>query len=193
MTKKGEVTLSRIIILTFTLLIMPAGIICAAEKLTESSDYHDKDFRKCCITDYSDMVDGGDIQWVWVNPSESLANYKIKLGSVENKSQIRSKSMVASVKGIFSDTFADLDVKGAKGTLTAEICIYEAENFSTAKAWIPFVGGHKMQAGLGVEMILRNDSSKPVAKFRHSAREGVQIEAAAQEVVGDLTRYISGH
>jgi hypothetical protein len=192
-TTGKRVAFTWIIILTLTLLSMPAGIACAADKLTESNDYSDKDFRKCSITDYSDMVDGGDVQWVWVDPSETLSKYIIKLGTVENKSQIRSKSMVESVKGIFRDTFADMDVKGAKGTLTAALCIYEAENFSAGKAWIPFVGGHQMQAGLGVEMVLRKGGNKIVAKFRHSAREGAQIEAATQEVVGDLTKYLSAH
>jgi hypothetical protein len=50
-----------------------------------------------------------------------------------------------------------------------------------------------MQAGLGVEMVLRDGKSRTVAKFRHSAREGAQIEAAAQEVAGDLVKYISKH
>ncbi len=55
-----------------------------------------------------------------------------------------------------------------------------------------FVGGHQMQAGIGTEWVLR-DGKRTAAKFRHDAREGVQIEAAAQEVVGDLMKYIGDH
>jgi hypothetical protein len=174
-------------------LLASATVVSAAEKLVDSSDYSDKDFKKCCISDYSDMVDGGDIQWVWTDPSIKLSQYELKVGKVENKSKVRSKSLVESVKSVFSDTFADRDTKGGSGTLTADICIYEAEHFSAGKAWIPFVGGHEMQAGLGVEMVLRDGNNKTVAKFRHSAREGAEIEAATEEVANDLTEYITAH
>lgn len=101
--------------------------------------------------------------------------------------------MLKTVKDVFRDTFADEEGSGEKGTLTADICVYEAENFSGGKAWIPFVGAHEMQAGLGVEMVLRDAKNRVVAKFRHSAREGAQIENAAQEVAGDLMKYIGNH
>jgi len=169
------------------LLCIPAAVFGSPKKLVDDSEYSDKDFRKCNIKDYSDMVDGDDIGWVWTDPAIKLDRYKIKEGKVENKSDMRSRSMVETVKNVFRDTFADMEGKGEKGTLTADICIYEAENFSGGKAWIPFVGGHQMQAGLGVEMVLRDSKSRIVAKFRHSAREGVQIENAAQEVASEST------
>ncbi len=174
-------------------LLAAATTVSAADKLVESSDFTDKDFKKCNITDYSNMVDGDDIQWVWTDPAAKLSRYKIKVNSVENKSEVRTKSLVRSVNEIFSETFADRDDTGESGTLTADICIYEAEHFSAGKAWIPFVGGHQMQAGMGVEMILRDGNNKTVAKFRHSAREGAEIDAATQEVANDLTAYIYNH
>lgn len=178
-------------VLAAALLLVAAP--ARAERLMDSSDYKDKDFRKCTISDYSDMVDGDDIQWVWTDPSVKLAGYRLKLGKVENKSKLRSKSLVESVRSVFSDTFDDMAPKSANGTLTAEVCIYEAEHFSAGKAWIPFVGGHQMQAGLGVEMVLRDGKNRTVAKFRHSAREGAEIEAATHEVVGDLMKYLEEH
>jgi len=163
------------------------------KKLVDDSEYKDKDFKKCNISDYSKMVDGDDIGWVWVDPSVKLAGYMMKVGKVENKSEIRSKSLVTTVKSTFSSYFGDMETKGGSGTLTADVCIYMAENFSAGKAWIPFAGGHEMQAGLGVEMVVRDGKNRTVAKFRHSAREGAQLEAAAQEVAGDLVKYISSH
>lgn len=165
----------------------------APKKLVNSSEYSDKDFRRCNIKEYADMVDGDDINWVWTDPAEKLSEYTIKEGNVENKSEMRSRSMLETVKTVFKDAFADMAGKGGKGTLTADICIYEAENFSSGKAWIPFVGGHQMQAGLGVEMVLRNGKNRIVGKFRHGAREGAQVENAAQEVAQDLIKYISNH
>lgn len=180
-------------ILIAALVLVPSVAFPSPKKLVDDSEYSDKEFRKCNILDYSNMVDGDDIRWVWTDPSVKLASYRIKEGNVENKSEMRSKSMLKTVKDVFSDTFADMEEKGEKGTLTADICIYEAENFSAGKAWIPFVGGHEMQAGLGVEMVLRDGKGKVVAKFRHSAREGAQVENAAQEVAGDLMKYIGDH
>jgi hypothetical protein len=182
-----------ITVLIAALLFIPTVAISSPKKLVNDSEYSDKDFRKCIIKDYSDMVDGDDIRWVWTDPAVKLAGYKIREGKVENKSDMHSKSMLRTVKDVFSDTFSDMEGKGGSGTLTADICVYEAENFSGGKAWIPFVGGHEMQAGVGVEMVLRNGKGKVVAKFRHSAREGAQIENAAQEVAGDLMKYIDDH
>jgi hypothetical protein len=181
------------IIFFLAILMIPAVAFSSPKKLVDDNDYTDKDFRKCNISDYSNMVDGDDIKWVWTDPAVKLAGYKIKEGKVENKSEMRSKSMVETVKKVFRDIFADVEAKGEKGTLTADICIFEAENFSGGKAWIPFVGGHEMQAGVGVEMVLRDAKNRAVGKFRHSAREGVQIENAAQEVAGDLMKYIGNH
>jgi hypothetical protein len=181
------------IIFFLAILLIPAVAFCSPKKLVNDSEYKEKDFRKCNISDYSDMVDGDDIKWVWTDPAVKLAGYRIKEGKVENKSGMRSRSMLETVKNVFKDTFADMEAKGDKGTLTADICIFEAENFSGGKAWIPFVGGHEMQAGVGVEMVLRDARNRTVGKFRHSAREGAQIENAAQEVAGDLIKYIGDH
>lgn len=180
------------VIILSAILLIPAVAVSSPKKLVDDSEYTEKDFRKCNIKDYSDMVDGGDVHWVWVDPSVKLSQYKLKEGKVENKSDIHSRSMVDMVKSLVKDTFADMEGK-EKGALTADVCIYWAENFSGGKAWIPFVGGHQMQAGIGMEWLLRDGKNRVVAKFRHDAREGVQIEAAAQEVVGDLMKYIGDH
>jgi len=173
-------------------LFFPLTAMSAPKLLVDSSDYKDKDFHKCIITDYTDMVEGDDIEWLWTSPTQQLAQFKLKVGKIENKSEIHSKSLVESVKSTFKDTFADIDTKGDKA-LTADLCIYEAQNANMGKAWIPFVGGHQMQAGIGIEMVLRDENDKTVAKFRHFAREGMQLEAAAQEVAGDLMKYIAKH
>jgi len=180
-------------ILTLTAAILPGTSLAGSKQFIDSKDYKDKDFKKCAIADYADMTEGDDVEWLWADPAQKLAQYKLKVGNVENKSELRSKSMVESVKSAFSDVFADEATKGASGTLTADLCIYDAQNMNTAKAWIPFVGMHQMQAGIGIEMVLHDDHDKPVAKFRHFAREGGQIEAATQEVVGDMMKYISKH
>ncbi len=186
-------TISRRIILFTALFLIPAAAFAAPQKLVKDSEYSDKDFRKCNIKDYSDMVDGDDVRWVWTDPSVKLSGYRIREGKVENKSEMHSKSMQETVGRVFRETFAGMEGKGESGTLTADICIFEAENFSGGKAWIPFVGAHEMQAGVGVEMVLRDGKNRIVAKFRHSAREGALIENAAEEAAGDLVKFIGDH
>jgi hypothetical protein len=181
------------IILFTALFLIPAAAFASPDKLVEDSEYTDNDFHKCIIKDYSNMVDGDDVRWVWTDPSVKLSGYRIKEGKVENKSEMHSRSMQNTVRKVFRDAFADMEGKGESGTLTANICIYEAENFSGGKAWIPFVGAHEMQADVGVEMVLRNGKNRIVGKFRHSAREGALIENAAQEVAEDLLKYIGDH
>jgi hypothetical protein len=174
-------------------LLIPFTAFCAPERFVDSDEYKEKDFQKGVISDYSDLVKGDDIAWIWIAPNQKLAQYKLKLGAVENKSGIHSKSLVEAVKSSFKDAFADMDVNGAKGTLTADACIVWAQNYSPGKAWIPFSGGYQMQAGVGMELVLRDNSGKTVAKFRHFARQGTELSGAAQQVVGELTGYINKH
>lgn len=174
-------------------LVFPLSVIGSSNRFVDSDDYKDKGFTRCNISDYADMVKGDDVDWVWASPSQKLSQYNLKVGSAENKSDLRSKSLVEAMKSTFKDNFADRDIKENKGTLTADLCIYEVQNFNPAKAWIPFAGGHQMQAGVGVEMVLVDESGKTVAKFRHFARRGTVAEAAVEEVAGDLTKYIRKH
>lgn len=173
-------------------LLLPVAAL-AAEKLVDSSEYKEKDFKKGIITEYDKLVSGDDVNWVWVEPGKKLSQYKLKLGQVQNKSDKRSASMIEDVRRIFDDMLRDYTPAGDKGPLTLDLCIYEAENFSPGKAWIPFVGGHQMQAGIGIEVVVSDPDKKPVALFRHFAREGAQISDAAQEVAQDLLKYISQH
>jgi hypothetical protein len=173
-------------------LLIPSTALSRSEKLIDDNEYKDKDFHKGIITDYTDMVKGDDVDWVWVKPGETLSQYKVKLGNIENKSDMLSRSFVESVKSIFEDYFAN-GIKGGKGTLTAEMCITEVQKFSPGKAWIPFAGGRQMQAGMGIEIILRDQNNGIVAKLRHFDRQGDNVNSAAEEVAGHMTKYISRH
>lgn len=169
-------------------MLFPVVAMSAPERLTESSEYKDKDFRKGCISDYANMVKGDDIDWVWVSPGLKLANYRVSLGKFENYADELRSSQVDEVKSIFKEYLGKL--KGQNGALVADMCVYEVQKFSPGKAWIPFAGGHQMQAGVGVELTVK-EKGKLIAKFRHFAREGAKIEDAAQEVAEDLKKYFS--
>ncbi len=172
----------------FVLTGLAAQTVYGRDKLVESSDYKDKDFKKGCISDYSDLEEGEDISWVWVAPGIKLTDYKVVITSFDDISEELKKTQLKEMKELFKETFETL--KGTKGTLNATVCIYEIQKFSAGKAWIPFAGGHQMQAGLGAEVILKTSDNKVVAKFRHFAREGAQVEQAAEEVADDLKKFI---
>lgn len=172
-------------------LTMVATSAECKDKLTESGEYKGKNFRKGCIQDYNEMMEGDDIKWVWVAPDIKLADYKVQVASFEDFSDEIRKSQLEGIKKTFQEILEKN--RGSKGSLNADVCIYEVQKFSAGKAWIPFAGGHQMQAGVGAEMILKNTDGKVVAKFRHFAREGAQIEMAAEEVADDLKKYMVKH
>ena len=182
----------RCISLIFALAVLfPATGLCRTNRFVDSREYKGKDFHKGIITDYEDMVKGDRIDWVWVNPGTTLSDYKVTVGSIKNMSESHGAAMVDSVKTIFKSSFGDL--KGSKGTLSAELCIYETQDYAPGKAWIPFAGGHVMQAGMGIEMILRDHNNKTVAKFRQFDHQGTEVTGAAQAVADHLVNYISKH
>jgi hypothetical protein len=181
-----------IFIYSLLFLLIPLTAFCSPERLVDSGDYKDKDFVKGCINDYSDMVKGDDIDWVWISPGTVLSNYKISIGKFENVAEDLRSSHVEGVKNTYQEILSK--VRGnSKGVLTADICIYEFQKFSAGKAWIPFAGGHQMQAGIGVEMVLKNRGGKTVAKFRDMSRAGMQPEDAADESATNLKKYIDKH
>lgn len=170
--------------------MFPCSAFCNSEMLTDSNEYKDKDFHKGCISDYKDLAKGDRIDWIWAKSGVKLADYALSIDKFENLTDDIRSSQVDDIKSIFKEFFGKL--KGGKGTLSASMCIYEVQKFSPGKAWIPYAGGHLMNAGLGVEMIL-SDKGKTVAKIRHFARQGSRLEDAAEETAADLKKYISKH
>ncbi len=74
-------------------VLIPSMALSSSDRLVDDKEYKDKDFHKGIITDYTDMVKGDEVDWVWVKPGENLSQYQIKLGTIENKSDMFSKSL----------------------------------------------------------------------------------------------------
>jgi len=194
-TKQNQISgalnvVKKFCLMSMMLVFFPISALCSSERFIESDDYKDKDFKKCIISDYSDLQQGDDINWLWTMPGIKLADYKVKILKFENMTDELRKSQLDEIKSIFNEVFDKL--KGSKPALNADLCVYEVQKFSAGKAWIPFAGGHQMQAGAGIELVLK-DGEKIVSKIRHFAREGAKIEDAAQEVAEDIKKYISKH
>jgi len=176
-----------LLVLAFTNL----AAFAASDRFVDSDDYKSKEFKAGILGDYKELEKGDNLEWAWVEKGVTLADYKVVVDTVVDGTNDLGKTQLGAIKTIFIDTMEKM--KGAKGTLKAELNVYEVQKYAPGKAWIPFVGGHQMQAGMGIEMLLSDKGGKTVAKFRHFAREGIAIEAAAQEVADDMKKYIVKH
>jgi DNA-binding protein Fis len=176
------------LVFVMAVLFPSSALARSANKLVDDDEYKDKDFHRGIITDYSDMVKGDEVNWIWVKSGEKLNDYTVKVKSIENKSDMRSRAFSDSIKSIFEDYFADM--KGAKGTLTADLCITEVQEYSAGKAFIPFAGGHQMQAGIGMEVVLRDQSGNIVTKLRDFQRQGMDPKQAGEEVAKHMAKEI---
>ena len=73
-----------IIILSLT---TPMIVWSEPQRFINSREYN-HDFHKGIIKDYSDMVEGEGVNWVWIDPSVNLINYRIKVNRVINSSEV---------------------------------------------------------------------------------------------------------
>lgn len=173
-------------------VLFPVIAFSSSKRLIDSDEYNDKKFKQGIISNYNDLTNDRGIDWVWIKPGIELSKHTIKLGKIENKTSTRSRVLVDTIKTNLMDAFYDTE-NYTKGRLTADLCIYDADHSSEAKGWIPFAGEYLRQAGIGLEMILRDEKSAIVAKFRHYARKGNNVTNAAFEATDDLKKYIAEH
>lgn len=171
------------------LYALPA--FAGSDRFVETDEYKSKDFKVGILGDYGDLKEGGNIEWAWVSDGVALAEHKVLIDTIKDATDELSKPQLEAMKALFVDRMER--VKGSKGALKAELNVYEVQEYSPGKAWIPFAGGHQMQAGMGFEMLLKDGNGKVVAKLRHFAREGIALETAAQEVADDMRKYIAKH
>lgn len=189
--KRLDFILRFLLLTSMVFSVSVLSVSAGSDRFVDSDDYKNKDFKKGIIDDYADLQKDRDVEWVWLERGVSLSSHKVSIESFEDATDDMGKSQLSAIKAIFKDNMEKL--KGGKGTFKADVSIYEVQKYSPGKAWIPFAGGHQMQAGLGVEMVLKDKSGKIVAKFRHFAREGITIESAAEEVSDDLRKYLAKH
>ncbi|MCU1246679.1 MAG: hypothetical protein JWN02_2589 [Acidobacteria bacterium] len=152
-----------------------------------------KEYGRGIIKDYSDLKPDDEIEFIWVAPGVKLSDYRFKMKPIENLTV-----MDDGVEETFNEGFPrTLKKAGAKTdsapVLHIDSAIYWAEKASSAKRWIPYAGGHLAQAGVGIEMVFKNDQGDIVAKIRHSGREGDSLRSAAEELIDDVAKYIRAH
>jgi hypothetical protein len=152
------------------------------------------EFGRGIIADYGDMARAEPIEWAWVKEGVRLADHRFEPVQVRNLTAIADLDMEQG----FDETLAlSLERSGARDAsapvLTVETAIYWANRANRAKAWIPYAGGHLAQAGVGVELVFKDAAGQVVAKLRHSGREGDALEAAAKELVDEISGFVRTH
>lgn len=151
-----------------------------------------KEYGKGIIKDYSDMNESEDIEWLWVAPKVQLSTYQFKLKPVENLTDLSDSDMEETINEGLPKVLKRVGSKDGP-TLQVESAVYWAQRANRSKMWIPVVGGHVAQAGVGVELVFKNSKNEIVAKIRHSGREGDKLEDAAQELVDDIAKFVKTH
>lgn len=171
------------------LCVLAASPLCA----TGVDKSNLKDYGRGIIKDYSDMKEAGDIEWVWVAPQVRLKEYQFKFAAVQNLTALDDADMEEVFNKALPKTLQRAGSQSADApVLHVDVAIYWAQRASSAKRWIPYAGGHLAQAGVGVELVFKNEKDEIVGKIRHSGREGDQLKSAAEELVDDITRFVRG-
>jgi hypothetical protein len=175
----------------FAAVAVPADAQRGRKKtIVDTKEYKQGEFAKGIIEDYSDMVEGDGVEWVYLAPGVKLSDYTIKITGWKNKSEVGAKSMMNALDESFKEQIDQRLGKGKKGTLLVDGGVYWAERASEGKRWIPYAGHHLAQAGIGVELVFRESNGNIVAKIRHSTREGNRLESAAEEVADDVVKFL---
>lgn len=146
------------------------------------------------IKDYTDMRPAGDIEWVWVAPDVKLSAYRFKVQPIENLTVIVDASMEETLDTGLPKSLERAGSRDeASPVLTVETAVYWAQRANRSKWFIPYAGLHLAQAGVGIELVFKNEEGEVVAKIRHSGREGDKLQDAAQELVDDVAQYVKAN
>jgi hypothetical protein len=149
------------------------------------------EYGKGIIKDYSDMKETEDIEWVWLRPGTHLADYRFEVKSFENLTAIGDGDMEEVFEESLPKTLKRASSKDAAAPLlTVDSAVYWAERANRSKWWIPYAGAHLAQAGVGIEVVFKDEKGDIVCKIRHSGREGEDLENAAEELIDDVAQFI---
>jgi len=167
----------------------------AAERFPDSDEAKEPAYKTgCVITDYADMTSGDGVNWVWIAPGTKLGGAgNVQVATVKNISDVTDAALAGNVESNFKQALERTGKTVAPGGLEIVSCIYWVERANTGKMFIPFAGGHLAQAGVGIELIVKDPSGATVAKIRHDGRSGSAPSDAAAAVVDDIANYARGN
>jgi serine/threonine protein kinase len=144
------------------------------KKLAASKEFQEG-FTRGFIPDYGALTAGEAVNWSWVAPSVTLANYKIQVGRYRNPTGVSSDGMMDWLTDQMQREIDDV-TSGSRGTLTTEGYVY----------WAASEGRKR---GVAIEMLFRDGSGRIVAMMRHRINEN-SLEDAAQEMADAVVEFV---
>lgn len=180
-----------------TRVALAAACVLLADRAASAERFPDSDEAKepayktgCVITDYADMASGDGVNWAWIAPGTKLGGAgNVQIATVKNISDVTDAALAGNVERNFKQALERVGKTVGPGGLEIVSCVYWVERANTGKMFIPFAGGHLAQAGVGIELIVKDPSGATVAKIRHDGRSGSAPSDAAAAVVDDIANY----
>jgi len=181
-----KVSLTSIVV--FILLLWSVSAF-SADVLTKDRDFMDPDEGVWgFIPDYTDMIEGDDVDWIWTKPGVNLTQYKtVEVPEFENlwkETDVTAQDLLTrNMKDGLSrrlgltvvDKNADITVKGA-------MVDYFLGN-TAARIWVGYGAGEPL---VEVEIyVVDNKTKEIISKVRHQAIDST-IESAIAETVSDI-------
>lgn len=155
---------------------------------------HIQEFGRGIIEDYSDMYQDDAIEYLWIAPKVRLKDYRFEVKPFENLTKLHDGRMLDAFDEGLEKTLAKVATRDKDAPLLkVEGAVFWAQRANRGKLWIPIVGSHVGQAGVGIELVMRNGKGQIVAKMRHSGREGDQLEDSAWELIDDIASFVDTH
>jgi TolB-like protein len=174
--------------LVFILLLWSVSAYCA-DVLTKDNDFMDPEAGAWgFIPDYTDMVEGDDVNWIWTKPGLNFTGYKTvavtEFENLSNETDVMAQDLLTrNMKDGLSrrlglkvvDKNADITVKGA-------MVDYFSGN-TAARYWVGFGAGEPL---VEVEVyIVDNKTKEIISKVRHQAIDS-SIESVIAETISDI-------
>jgi hypothetical protein len=161
----------------------------SADVLMKDRDFNDPEAGVWgFIPDYTDMVEGDHVNWIWTKPGVSLTQYKtVEVPEFENlwkETDVTAQDLLTrNMKDGLSrrlgltvvDKKADITVKGA-------MVDYFLGN-TAARIWVGFGAGEPL---VEVEVyVVDNKTNEIISKVRHQAIDST-IESVIAETISDI-------
>lgn len=170
------------------------GLLASAPVVAQVDQENLEEYGRGIISDYSQMHPMGEIEYAWIKPGVTLSKHAYVVDKVENLTILVDEDMLEPFLEVMPKQLNQA-ARAADGapTLHVQAGVYWAEHANLSKAWIPFAGAHVAQAGVGVELIFRNEAGDVVARIRQSGREGRQLALSSQGLSDDVARFVRNH
>jgi plastocyanin len=172
----------------FVVLFWAVSAFCA-DVLTKDREFMDPEAGVWgFIPDYTDMVEGDSVNWIWTKPGVNLTQYKtVEVPEFENlwhETDVTAQDLLTrNMKDALSrrlgltvvDRNADITVKGA-------MVDYFLGN-TAARIWVGFGAGEPL---VEVEVyVVDNKTKEIISKVRHQAIDST-IESVIAETISDI-------